>query len=148
MPKLGELRQLPHVEETAGRSDRSASSPSSFGRRVAFAGLGLVALAGAVIAVFCGIRWVLIEVPTTTEAHISELRETYQELSAAELVREYQNIEQLGVSVPAPMRYQVIGEEKRRWGRNALIAAAIALLAVTAAVALVTLGRPRRPSDT
>ncbi len=96
--------------------------------------LGLIATASLLVAGFCGIRWVLIDVPNTTQEHIASMREQYRELSAAELIREYEQMDRYGIELVTPYKYKQLQIKKDSWGRNASIAAAVAGLAVLGGV--------------
>ena len=91
IPKLGELRRLPLAEQDSGISAAGDQQgiESSSASRAGFVVLGLIAAASLLVAGFCGIRWSLIDVPATSDEHIARMREEYQKLSAAELIREY-----------------------------------------------------------
>ena len=65
--------------------------------------LGLIATACLLVAGFCGIRWSLIDVSGTTEQHIANYREQYKGLTAAELIREYEQMEKYGLDLAAPL---------------------------------------------
>lgn len=144
IPKLGDLRQLPQAD--AATAVGTAREPGSPLRRFGFVAFGLVGIAGLLVAGFCLIRWALIEVPTTTEQHIAELRDTYANVSASQLVIEYEDIEQFGVDLASPMAYQAIVDNKSAWGRNALYAGIVGLLAIAAAGGLAAVAR-RRPES-
>jgi hypothetical protein len=87
--------------------------------------LGLLATASLLVAAFCCIRWASITVPSTSEEHVAMYRTGYAELTAAELVREYEDMEDHGLDLAAPYKYKTAALEKGEWGRNASIAAAI-----------------------
>lgn len=142
IPKLGDLKKLP--QEDAAADDLPRSSRSTFGQRVGFAVLVLITTLCLLIAAFCGLQWLTTEVPTTTEEHIAELREDYAELPAANLVREYEAIEQVGVDIATPLDYRVAELTRQRWGRNALIAGAFGLLAAACAIGLGLFGARAR----
>lgn len=152
LPTLGQLRKLPRAESaSADPPPAEAAAETSAGLRAAFVALGLIATASGLIAAFCAVRWALIEVPMTTDRHIAELRSQYEELSAAELVREWEDIEEHGVEMVAPFQYRRLQLTRQRWGRNALIAASLCLLAVLGAAILGAATRRKRgapPADT
>lgn len=135
IPKLGELRQLPLVEQQA-TADAAPQSQTSAARSAGFLVLGLIATGSLLIAGFCGIRWVLIDVPNSTEEHISTLREQYKELSAAQLVREYEQMDEYDLDLSAPFEYKRIEKTKASWGRNASIAGTIGICAIMGAIGL------------
>lgn len=103
--------------------------------------LGLIATAALVIAVFCGIRWGLIEVPMTTQGHLAELSKAYQEIPPAQLIREFEQMEEFGIDAGAPYGYKKIENQKTEWGRNAMIAGAISLLSAAGAIGLASMAR-------
>ena len=143
IPKLGELRKLPLVEEPQ-TAEATEAPESSIARRAGFLVLGLFATASLLVAGFCGIRWLLIEVPNTTEEHITTLRQQYSELSAAELVREYEQMDEYGIELIAPYDYRKEQIKKDSWGRNASMAGTVGGLAILGAIALATTGRRNR----
>ena len=104
IPKLGELRQLPLEGGQAAEADAAGPREleSSVWTRASFLLLGLLAVASLLIAGFCTIRWYLVEVVATSEQHVAQLREDYQGLSAAQLIREYEDIEKSGLDLPGP----------------------------------------------
>jgi hypothetical protein len=142
VPKLGELRQLENeqaaapVPATAGR----------IGSRIAFAVLLAIAAIAASIAAFCLIRYATITVPETTEGHIASIEEVYPQLSAAELVREWQEMEKFTPEATGPYVYQRIAAEKSGWLQQGLIGLAVAAVAALIAVALIAL-QPRRAGN-
>ena len=85
-------------------------------RSAGFLVLGLIATASLLVAGFCGIRWVLIDVPNTTEEHIATYREEYRELSAAELIREYEQMDRYGIELVTPYKYKAIADQERTAG--------------------------------
>ncbi len=95
------------------------------GRRIGFVVLSLISVASLVIAGFCGIRWALLDAPMTTEKHLAELQEAYEDLDAARLIREYEDMEQFGLTVNTPYNYKRERDIKDAWGRNTLVAAII-----------------------
>jgi hypothetical protein len=106
--------------------------------------LGLIATACLLVAGFCGIRWSLIDVPLNTEQHIATYREQYKGLTAAELIREYEQMEKYGLDLASPYNYKKQERTKRRWGQNASIAAGLGGLAILGAAALAAFGRQKR----
>lgn len=143
IPTLRDLRQLPRVEADRATPHHSAPSRLGMGQRVAFGTLGAIALVGLLISGFCWVRWASVEVPITTEGHIDQLQEMYADLTAAELIREYQDIDQFGVDLAAPMTYRVAEMTKNRWKRNALASGGVSAVAILAAAALVLASRRR-----
>jgi hypothetical protein len=104
----------------------------------------MIAIASLLVAGFCGIRWVLIDVPNTTQEHIASMREQYRELSAAELIREYEQMDRYGIELVTPYNYKQLQIKKDSWGRNASMAGAVAGLAFLGAFALAATGRRTR----
>ncbi len=135
VPKLGDLRRL---AEVAGPSTvpSAASSVNEGGefRRAAFAVVitlaGIAGLGGG----FCAIRYWNVDVPGTTEMHLEEVRATFKQVPASQLVREYQQMERYGLEVSQPYVYKKLELEKAGWLKNTMIALGIfgglALLAI------------------
>ncbi len=143
VPKLGELRQLP----LADQSDTAGDAPQatgSMGANTGFVILGSIATISLLIASFCGIRWALVKVPTTTTEHVNQLREAYQVAAPAELIREWESMEKYGVDIVSAYSYQNLANEKRIWGNNTVIAAAVGGLSILAAWGLARTGRRSR----
>ncbi|MCO8121808.1 hypothetical protein NHH03_08670 [Stieleria sp. TO1_6] len=125
IPKLGELRQLPQT----GDSDSPAETPSrSVAGTITFVALSLVAVAALLGAAYNGIRWAMIESEVTTESHLEDIDKNYKDVDPAVLIREFEDMEKYSLDMVMPYKYQVIADEKARWGRNALIAAALAVV--------------------
>lgn len=143
VPKLGDLRQLP---QTSSDNAGPTTSPGerAVGQQIGFVTLGLISLASLVIAAYCGIRWGLLEAPTTTEAHLQEIREAYSTLEPARLVREYEDMEKFGLAIAVPYTYKTKQNIRNRWGRNALIAGGICLACGITAVFLAGSGASTR----
>lgn len=146
IPTLGELRKLSLAEESCQPDGTEGvdKTDRSIARSAGFLVLGLIATASLLVAGFCGIRWVLIDVPSTTDEHITEIREQYSELTAAELIREYEQMDRYSIDLVAPYNYKKLQITKDGWGRNASIAGAVGGLAILGAVALVVTGRRNR----
>lgn len=140
VPKLGELKQLPrHDESAAGRKSESAASTGS---PIPFVLMACIATAALLGAGYCGLRYVLTDVPMTTEQHLAEYREGYQAASPATLIREYEDMEKYGLELGEPMLYKSIERRKAQWGRSTLLCGGVAGLAIVGCVAL---GRRRSP---
>ena len=138
VPKLGELRNLPSDQDAATQpADVSRERHGSLGFSV-FAALGGICL---VIAGFCGVRWGLLEKPRTTEEHLVELREAYQGLSAAQLIREYEGMEKGDLDALAPLGYKRDSMYRDGWGRNASIAGGLGVLFFLTAFGISAVGR-------
>jgi hypothetical protein len=141
VPKLGRLREL---ENAAGPTTPQASSGGPLvGRRVAFASLLAIAAFAAAIAAFCLIRYATIETPYTSQEHIAEIDQMYPELPPAQLVREWQQIEQFHPDISGPHRYKIVANEKASWLRQGLIALTVAAIAALIATLLVWLPKRR-----
>ena len=93
LPKLGDIRSLPLAGDTAEAEQATAMAENVSGNFLGTALLGLLCMAALLAAGFCGIRWYLIEVEMTTQAHIEEVNTLYAEADAARLIREYQDME-------------------------------------------------------
>jgi len=146
IPSLGQIRQLPQAEQEASSTQSSGSatqSDVSAIRRAGFLLFGLIAIGSLMIAAYSGIRWYLIDVPATTEEHIAMIREEYAEAPAAQLIREFEDMERYGLELATPYRYKVIENERNDWGQNASIAGAIGGVAVLGAVLMAGIGRRR-----
>jgi len=147
IPKLGELRKL-QIEDTASanrptvQSDTLARS-SGAGQRVAFGMLMAVAALATVGASYCMVRYFAIHVPATTEDHLAEVDELYPQMSAAQLVDEWKEMEDFSEQLARPYMYQVIAEEKSNWLVNALIGFAVAAITATIAMISLAVGREK-----
>ena len=140
IPKLGVLRQLPLAEKAdEGKSARQKQRDG--GVSIVFAALGMIALAGFIVAAFCGIRWVLIPNLKTTDEHVADLRADYAERPSAELIREYEQMVGDGIELGVPFTYKRIADEKQRWGQIAGISGVTGLLATVAAFGFAAVGR-------
>lgn len=133
IPNLGDLKRLGASQaESSGEGVKEfrqkASSETSAGRRVLFAALMAAAGTAAIVGIFCFVRYLAIQVPTNTEAHIAEIEGMYHQVSAAQLVREWQQMEKYGLDVVAPYQYKKLAIEKAGWGRNSLIALVVFVL--------------------
>lgn len=147
IPTLRDLKRLPRAEPGQDAPPTTAPETLGMGQRVAFGTLGAIALVGLLVSGFCWVRWASVDVPITTEGHIEQFRDLYADLSAAELIREYQDIEQFGVDLAAPLTYRVTEMTKNRWKRNALVSTGISAVAILAAVGLVLLSRRHAPGQ-
>ncbi len=142
VPKLGELRNLPAAANSAA-ADRDASAPAglSGGRSMAFAALGLVCLLSLLGTAFCGVNWSTTEAPMSTSKHLEMLGEMYSEVSASQLIREFEEITEYGVDVPAPLKYRTQELQKQAWGQKTI---GFLALAAAAFVAALFVGRRQR----
>lgn len=141
VPKLGQLRQLEGQDEAPAAS--AAASSAVLGRRVVFAALMAVAALAGCVAAFCFVRYAAIKPPMTTAEHIAEVEETYAQLPAAELVREWQQMDQFHPEIATPHRYKLVADEKAGWLQQGLIALSIAIIAALTATVIIVL-RPKR----
>lgn len=137
VPKLGELRLLPTVGDAnpVAQGDLAPRGLSG-GRSMVFAILGAVSLLCFLCAAFCGVNWATIEVPATTESHLEGLKETYSQISAARLIREFEDINEYGVHVPQPFNYRTIELSKQAWANKAMAFAGGGLLAAILSIAV------------
>ncbi len=140
IPKLGLLRQLP-LAEKADVGESATQKQRETGVSVVFVALGMIAIAGFMVAAFCGIRWVLIPDLKTTDEHVADLRADYAEKPSAELIREYEQMVGDGIELGVPFTYKRISNEKRRWGQIAGISVGTGLLAAFAAFGFAAVGR-------
>jgi len=144
IPKLGQLRLLPQAEQPSGDLGNPTIGETSVARNVGFGLFAFVAAGSLLVGGYCGIRWVLTEVPLTTEQHIAELRTEYKRLEPALLIREYEEMEKYGLDLPEPYNYKITENSKRAWGRNSLIAAGIGTAFFLAALLVGMTGRKKR----
>ena len=122
VPSLGKLKSLPRVDNDV--SERSVlEEPSRGGLWFSICG-GLATLT-LIAAGFCGIRYSLIAVPNTSQGHANEMKELYRSAGAAELIREYENMEEFRMELALPYKYKQVAIEKEQWGRS-MIAACLA----------------------
>jgi hypothetical protein len=143
IPKLGELRKLPEAENEAADDPRVRGEERERSRfsRAGFGIAGLVAAASLLIAGFCGIRWSLADLPASTEEHISRVRQALSEQTAAELIREYEDMEARGLDLGLPFRYKELEMRKAKWGKDASIAASVGVVALLVAIGFASSGR-------
>lgn len=138
IPKLGVLRDLPLAdgEPEADPRVRGEIAEASPLFQVGYGLAGLIAGASLLIAGFCGIRWALMEAPTTTDQHVATMRQELSERTAAELIREYERMEKQSIDLAIPFKYKELAIRKAEWGRNASIAASVGVVALLVAIAL------------
>jgi hypothetical protein len=149
VPKLGELKKIAADEaQQSGASDVSSTAGTTAadqtGRRIIFGGLLAICGVAAVAGLFCLVRYLSVEVPATTEMHIAEIERLYRESPAAQLVREWQQMENYNLEASGPYLYKKLEKEKSRWARNSLIAGGVLVLAASSAVILGLGDRRRR----
>jgi len=141
VPKLGDLKRLTEAAAAANPHSHppllpSESADNQTTSRVLFGGaLAMVGLS-AIVATFCLVRYLSIEVPVTTEMHIEEIDRTYHSVSAAQLIREWQQMEKNALDVAFPYNYKKSETEKARWARNTAIAGAVSAAGILLAVFL------------
>ncbi|WP_146399290.1 hypothetical protein [Planctomycetes bacterium CA13] len=147
VPKLGDLRQLALVDDAPASGEELASrNETGLAPRLGLVVLGLIATAALLTAGYTGLRWALVKVEHSTESHLSELRENYPMLSSAELIREYEDMEKNELELIQPYSYQVTQDEKDHWGRIAMVASTILLLAVLGTIFVARSWRSPTPS--
>lgn len=145
IPKLGDLRKLPQAESDApDKSSGPADGRGDF--QIMTILLGIFALIGLLVAGFALVQRSLIEVTTTTDQHIAELREEYKELEAARFIRELENIEAYPPESPGEFTYKANARKRQRWLINALVAGGIGTLMLLAAIVLASSGRTPKTS--
>lgn len=105
--------------------------------------LGMIAIGATVIASFCGIRWYIVDVPMTTEVHIAEYEKAYETLAPANLVREYEQMEEYALEMVPMYTYKKIERTKSDWGRSASIAGGVGFLAAIGAFVMGLVARKR-----
>lgn len=147
VPKLGELRKL-QLQNSAATSNTTAprdtiARNAGAGQRVAFGMLMAVAALAIVGASYCMVRYFAIQVPATTEDHLAEVEELYPQMSAAQLVDEWKQMEDFSEQLARPYMYQVIAEEKSSWLINAMIGFAVAAIAAIIALISLAVGREK-----
>lgn len=146
VPKLGELRQLPHLEAGA---EGSGKRPVGFGFRLSFAALLLVALASAVVAIFAAFRWQTLPVPMTTERHVAQAKEGIGSLNPIQLIDAWHQHEQYDLSERQPFPYHFLVQTRAHWKSVCLTALAITVLSLLVATLVAIVGRGRKAaSDT
>ncbi|MEE2937064.1 MAG: hypothetical protein VYA84_13855 [Planctomycetota bacterium] len=146
IPKLGQLRQLPAAEsptqpESVGKPGDGEFSPL---RRGGFLLFGLIAVASFLIAAFCGINWFLSETSGSTAEHLKSVRTEYAKVTAAQLIREFEDMDNLSLDLTLPYTYKTKENRRREWGQNATVAASVGSLSVLASLLLIMLGRRKQ----
>ncbi|QDV88267.1 hypothetical protein TBK1r_72990 [Stieleria magnilauensis] len=138
IPKLGELRELPQVEDAP---DRSTATAPSGGSTIAFLLLGLIAVALLLGAGYNAVRWAMIETTTTTESHLAEIEESYARVEPASVVLDFEDMEVRSLDMVSPYTYHAVVTEKSRWGWNAVITAGLAVVCGIGAFGAASRGR-------
>jgi len=148
IPNLGELRRL---QSSGGNVADGVSSgvvsSSQATRRIIFAGLMAIAGTAGIVGIFCLVRYLAIEPPITTEMHIAEVDNLFHQVAAAQLIREWQQMERFGLDAANKHMYQSIADEKASWQTSGLICLGILLLAGGGAT-IVALTGPRKTDVT
>ena len=145
IPKLGELRQLPEAESPRSPASRSAAqNERGIVQRISFVVLGLIGTASLLIAGFSTVRWAYIKVEKTTEGHVQKYQEAYESATAADLLREYEQMDQFGLDIAMPHDYKAIETKKERWGRIAMISGAIGVIGLGLGIGLLAIGKPQQ----
>jgi len=134
VPKLGQLRELPMSAPNPEENAASAAIGLSGGRSMAFAALGLVSLLSLLGAAFCGVNWSTTEVLMTTQKHLATLEERYAESTASQMIREFEDITEFGVDIPAPLIYRDIELRKQAWGQKTVGFAGLSLVTFLTAI--------------
>ncbi len=137
VPSLGKIKNLPRTDGMA--AEKRSVEPARNG--ILFALCGAFATIALIIAGFCGIRYSLIEIPVTEQEHIDSLKKRYQAAGAAELIREYEEMEKFHLELATPYKYKRVETEKQGWGRNAILAAGTSGLLLLGAAGLLVRDR-------
>lgn len=148
VPKLGELRKLPPV--TSPSDQEPVSGPMGMGKRLAFAGLCLLAGLGFFIGVFCLVSAATIEVESTMEEHIASDIERLQQAPPAQVTELWREYMVYGLNDRHPFPYKRHADEKAAWTQRGIIGMSVAGVAIVVAVILVRTGRKKRerPAET
>ncbi len=146
VPKLGELRKRPSAVETSeARTAANAAVGLSGGRSLAFISLSIVCLLALLGAAFCGVNWANTDAPMSTERHLELLRDEYAKVGSAQMIREYEDITEFGVDIPAPLPYRTQELEREAWKQKSI---GFGILAASAFALAVIVGRRRRTKTT
>jgi hypothetical protein len=81
----------------------------------------------------------------STPKHLEMLREMYSEVSSSQLIREFEDITEYGVDVPAPLGYRTQELQKQAWGQKTI---GFLVLAAVTFVAALLIGRRQRGNAT
>lgn len=139
VPKLGVLRGLPVAQSGADQPPARSSGGGQF----VFAAMAAIALLCFIAAGYCGIRWAMIEVPMTTEQNIADVEQKYAELPAANLVREWEDMEKYGMDLVGSFGYHVLQKQKDGWRNGAVATSGIGVLALVIGIATTTFSRKK-----
>ena len=141
VPRLGDIRSLPRVDDLPPPTVAGPAAENTFLRQLGTGFFGLVAVAALLIAGFCAVRWHLVEVTMTTPQHIELLKKEYAAADAAQMIREYEDMEKNSIDLPSKFTYKTTVLEKQKWGSNALIAGVTTLICGLIAMVLASTGR-------
>lgn len=145
LPKLGELRRLDATASESGAVTPSFSQAGSLSvSRVAFVACFFVAAIAAILGGFCLIRGWAITVPGSTSDHIAQIETYYPEIPAAQLVREWQQIESFSEELAMPYPYREIAAERSDWLRKGMLGMFVAAVVAGLAAVIGVIGRPNR----
>ncbi len=141
IPNLGALRLLPDADPAANETPRHLASETSAARRFGFGLFAFIAAGCLLVGGYCGIRWLLIDVPLTTEEHIAGMRDEYARMEPAGLIRDYEEMEEFGLELPEPYQYKIVENARSAWGRNTLIFGGVGLFSILMALVLAATSR-------
>ncbi len=141
VPTLGTLRRLPPLEDPQGAEATPDREPAGIGKRLTFAGFGLVGAVALLFGLFCLIMAATIEVESTTEAHIADNIARLQETPPAQVTALYRDFIQYRLTERNPFPYQQHANEKAAWNRRGIVALVVAGVTLLAGVAVVRSGR-------
>jgi len=142
VPKLGELRKL---DAANSASVEVAALGSSAGRRAVFALLLAISAISAIAGTYCLVRYFAIEAPISTDQHIAEVEQAYGQIAGAELVREWQEMENFSPELSNRYVYQAIADERSGWLTKAVIGFVVATAVAILATLAIVLGRSKSP---
>jgi len=142
VPKLGELRQLPEAgtADTGAAADQVPGSPAAAGNSLGFLAAGIVAVGLLLAAAFCGVRWLTVDVPATTQTHLEFFEEAYEAATPAQMVGEFEEMTATGLNLPKMYNYRTAEIERAGWQRKTLVFTGLGVLCIGIAAIL----RPRR----
>ncbi|OUT58181.1 MAG: hypothetical protein CBB71_14205 [Rhodopirellula sp. TMED11] len=131
VPKLGELRNLPRQEAPVATTPK-ADQPRS---NVAFASFFLLCVLASMVTLFCGTMYLMSQAPVTTESFLADRKVDHQQASPADMVMEFNAMEERSLDVRIPYSFQTEVDVKQGWRNRSLFSAA-----ATSLLALCTLG--------
>lgn len=121
VPKLGELRKLPR-QEASGATTPAAGQQRS---NVAFASFFLLCVLASMVTLFCGTMYLMSRAPVTTESFLADREKDHQKASPADMVIEFNAMEERSLDVRIPYSFQTEVDVKMGWRNRALISAAV-----------------------